>query len=137
MIQTQEQTYQERFDMYMLIEKEQLVKMLIECNKHLGTKIKALYIAEDLFPESYKFLENNFTYNHETQCFKSKRKQLGGSTGDDRSLFIDNTGRSCLIYWVNNRGQEDTIFDGKELKTEKEFNQVFELLEINKILKWI
>ena len=48
MIQIQEQTYQERFDMYMLIEKEQLVKMLIECNKHLGTKMKALYIAEDL-----------------------------------------------------------------------------------------
>ena len=48
MIQTQEQIYQQRFDMYMSIDKEKLVKMLIECNKHLGTKMKAVYIAEDL-----------------------------------------------------------------------------------------
>ena len=35
MIQIVEMTYQEKYDMYMKLEKESLVKMLIECNKHL------------------------------------------------------------------------------------------------------
>ena len=92
---------------------------------------------EEEFLKDFEFLSPWFIYNSKSQCFKSRRKQLGCSTGDDRSLYIDNTAGSCLIYWVNSRGQEDTIFDGKELKTENEFNQVFELLEIPKLLKWI
>ena len=41
-----------------------------------------------------------------------------------------------MIWWRDNTGFETTIFDGKELKTEEEFNQVFELLGIKEILKW-
>ena len=91
---------------------------------------------EEEFLKYFEFLSAHFIYNPKTFCFKSRRKQNGGSVGDDRNLYIDNTGGSCLIYWINNRGQEDTIFDGKELKTEEEFNQVFELLGIKEILKW-
>ena len=35
MIKRTEMTYQEEYDMYMSVEKETLVKMLIEANKHL------------------------------------------------------------------------------------------------------
>ena len=47
MIQIQEQTYQQQFDMYMGVEKEELVKMLIECNKHLDRLTKCDYYIAD------------------------------------------------------------------------------------------
>ena len=38
---------------------------------------------------------------------------------------------------VKNKNSEQSKKETEELKTEEEFNQVFELLEVNKILKWI
>ena len=46
-----EQTYQEKFDMYMAAEKEELVKMLIECNNHL--KVGARIEQTTPFPQKY------------------------------------------------------------------------------------
>ena len=34
-MQIKEMTYQEKYDMYMKLDKKQIVKMLIECNEHL------------------------------------------------------------------------------------------------------
>ena len=73
---------------------------------------------EEDFLEDFESLSSWFIYN------------LGASIGDDRSLYIDNNVDGCLIYSMNNRGQKDIVYDGKELKTENEFNQVFKLLEI-------
>lgn len=134
MIQTQEQTYQQRFDMYMGIEKEKLVEMLIECNRHLGTKMKLVYTTP--IPEIFSFLRKNFTYDNENEVFQSKKRRLCAGTGDDSSLFIASNSSGTTIWWKENRGFETTIFDGKELKTEEEFNQIFELLGIKTLLKW-
>ena len=68
--------------------------------------------------------------------FSQKKRRLGAGTGDDSSLFVASDSSGTVIWWRSNRGEEDTIFDGKELKTEEEFNQVFELLGIKEILKW-
>lgn len=87
-------------------------------------------------PEIFSFLRKNFTYDNENEVFQSKKRRLGAGTGDDSSLFISSDSGGTLIWWRSNRGEEDTIFDGKELKTEKEFNQIFELLDIKTILKW-
>jgi len=38
MIQEMEMTYQEKYDLYMSLEKESLVKMLIEANRHLSSR---------------------------------------------------------------------------------------------------
>jgi hypothetical protein len=83
-------------------------------------------------PEELSFLRKNFTYDNEEEVFKSKKKRLGAATGDDSSLFIASNKSGTMIWWKDNRGFETTIFDGKKLKTEEEFNQVFELLEISK-----
>ena len=48
MIQTKEQTYQQQFDMYMGVEKEELVKMLIECNKHLQSRIPIVKLPKNI-----------------------------------------------------------------------------------------
>ena len=72
----------------------------------------------------------------ENEVFQSKKRRLGVGTGDDSSLFIASNSSGTTIWWKENRGFETTIFDGKELKTEEEFNQVFELLGIKEILKW-
>ena len=87
-------------------------------------------------PEIFSFLRKNFTYDNENQVFQSKKRRLGAGTGDDSSLFIASCGFGTTIWWRDNTGFETTIFDGKELKTEEEFNQVFELLGIKEILKW-
>jgi len=93
-------------------------------------------IREKIIPEIFSFLRKNFTYDNENEVFQSKKRRLGAGTGDDSSLFIASASSGTLIWWRENRGFESTIFDGKELKTEEEFNQVFELLEIKEILKW-
>lgn len=87
-------------------------------------------------PEIFTFLRKNFTYDNENEVFQSKKRKLGVGSGDDSSLFIASNGSGTTVWWKENRGFETTIFDGKELKTEEEFNQVFELLEIPKLLKW-
>lgn len=87
-------------------------------------------------PEIFSFLRKNFTYDNENEVFQSKKRRLGAGTGDDSSLFIASNSSGTLIWWRSNRGEEDTIFDGKEIKTEEEFNQVFELLGIKEVLKW-
>ena len=130
-----EQTYQEKFDMYMASEKEELVKMLIECNKHL--KVGARIEYDIPFPQKYTFLEDRFVLDSEEEVFKSKSKWRGLGAGDDKTLYIYTDEFCTNIWWKENRGYETTIFDGKELKTEEEFNQVFELLGIKEILKWI
>ena len=87
-------------------------------------------------PEIFGFLRKNFTYDNEDEVFQSKKRRLGASVADDSSLFISSCGFGTTIWWRNKRGQEDTIFDGKELKTEEEFNQIFEFLGIKEILRW-
>lgn len=87
-------------------------------------------------PEIFSFLRKNFTYDSKNEIFQSKKRRLGAGTGCDSSLFISSDSGGTLIWWRSNRGEEDTIFDGKELKTEEEFNQIFELLGIKEILKW-
>lgn len=89
-----------------------------------------------LYPPQYKFLEDKFTYDSKDRAFKSKRKRLGAGNGDDLSLFLSVDSGGTLIWWKENRGSEDVIFDGRELKTEEEFNQVFELLGLKTLLKW-
>ena len=82
-------------------------------------------------------LENNFFYDLENEVYISKKKRTGVSSGDVSHLYIATNKSGTMIWWRENRGFESTIFDGKELKTEEEFNQVFELLGIKEILKWI
>lgn len=88
-------------------------------------------------PEIFSFLRKNFTYDNENEVFQSKKRRLSVGTGDDSSLFIASNSSGTTIWWKENRGFETTIFDGKELKTEEEFNQIFELLGIKTLLKWI
>jgi hypothetical protein len=62
--------------------------------------------------------------------YKSRNKWLGAGTGDDKSLYVDITGGDTLIYWVENRGFETTIFEGREIKSVEEFEQLFNFLDI-------
>ena len=82
------------------------------------------------FPEAFSFLREKFTYDSEEETFQSKKKRLGAGSGDDARLVIMSDNISTTIWWKYNNGFEQTIFDGKGLKTEEEFNKVFELLEI-------
>lgn len=81
------------------------------------------------------YLKTNFTTVYEG-LYKSRKKWLGAGTGDDRSLYIDITGGTTLIYWVENRGFEITIFEGREIKSTEEFKQLFDFLDIKLYLKW-
>lgn len=74
------------------------------------------------------FLKENFNYVPRKGIYESKKKTLGLSTGDDKNLMIDLSDRSTLIWWRENRGTEDIIFEGRKLKTEEEFKQVFDFL---------
>jgi len=50
MLQVVKETYQEKFDRMMKIDKAELVRMLIECNRQLdeiGKMIPPYYICED------------------------------------------------------------------------------------------
>jgi len=85
-------------------------------------------------PEIFSFLRKYFTYDNENEVFQSKKRRISAGTVDDSSLFIASDSQGTVIWWRSNLGEEDTIFDGKELKTEEEFNQVFELLNISKWL---
>lgn len=74
------------------------------------------------------FLKENFNYVPRKGIYESKNKTLGLSTGDDKNLIIDLSDRSTLIWWRENRGTEDIIFEGRKLRTEEEFKQVFDFL---------
>lgn len=89
------------------------------------------------FPQKYSFLEDRFVWDSEEEVFKSKNKWRGLGSGDDKTLYIYSDEFCTNVWWKENRGFETTIFDGKELKTEEEFNQLFEFLGIKEILKWI
>ena len=80
-----------------------------------------------------EFLLDRFEYQG---YYKSKKKRRGASTGDDATLYISVDGTGTLVWWRENRGFETTIFDGKELKTEEEFEQLFDWLEIKRYLRW-
>lgn len=80
-------------------------------------------------------LKTNFTTVYEG-LYKSRKKWLGAGTGDDKSLYIDITGGDTLMYWVENRGSEITIFEGREIKSVEEFEQLFDFLDIKLYLKW-
>lgn len=85
-------------------------------------------------PEIFSFLRKSFTYDSEEEVFQSKKQKIGAGSGNDSSLFIASSNSGTVIWWKNNIREEGIIFDGKELKTEEEFNKVFQLLDI---LKWI
>lgn len=85
--------------------------------------------------ESNYYLLDRFHWNKEEEEFFSKKKWIGAGTGDDSTLRMYATRTGTIIYWRDNRGLEQTIFDGRQL-CQKEMEQVFELLEINKYLKW-
>lgn len=82
-----------------------------------------------------RYLKNKFTIVYDG-LYKSKTKWLGAGTGDDKSLYIDNTGDNTLIYWVENRGFEETIFDGRLVETIEDFEKLFDFLGIKLYLKW-
>lgn len=83
----------------------------------------------------YYYLLDRFTWDKEEEEFISKKKWLGAGTGDDSTLRIYNTETGTIIYWRQNRGFEQTIFDGRNL-SEEEMEKIFELLEIKIYLKW-
>lgn len=85
--------------------------------------------------ESRYYLLDRFYWEKEEEEFFSKKKWMGAGNGDDSILRMYATKTGTIIYWRDNRGLEQTIFDGRSLN-EKEMEQVFELLEINKYLKW-
>ena len=82
-----------------------------------------------------EYLKTNFTTVYEG-LYKSRKKWLGAGTGDDKALYIDITGGDTLIYWVENRGCEITVFEGREIKSVEEFEQLFDFLDIKLYLKW-
>jgi hypothetical protein len=85
--------------------------------------------------DSHYYLLNRFNWDKEEGEFISKDKWLGAGTGDDSALHIYISNVGTIIYWRQNRGFEQTIFDGKSL-SEEEMENVFELLEIKTYLKW-
>lgn len=84
----------------------------------------------------YYYLLDRFTWDKEAEEFISKKKWIGAGTGDDSVLRIYTTDTGTIIYWRQNRGFEQTIFDGRQLNQE-EMEQMFEFLEIKTYLKWI
>lgn len=84
--------------------------------------------------ESYYYLLDRFRWDKTEEEFVSKAKWIGAGTGDDSTLRVC-LQRGTIIYWRQNRGFEQTIFDGKSL-SEEEMEKVFELLEIKIYLKW-
>lgn len=77
------------------------------------------------------YLSEWFDFYPEDEIYKSKRKQLGVSAGDDKTLYILIQEGFTIIYWKYNRGGEETIFDGAQIKTPKVMKKVFKLLGIN------
>lgn len=80
-----------------------------------------------------KYMNVDFTKVYDG-LYNSRNKWLGAGTGDDKSLYVDITGRDTLIYWVENRGFEMTIFEGRELKSIEEFELLFDFLDIKKFI---
>ena len=85
--------------------------------------------------EKYYYLLDRFTWDKEAEEFVSKSKWIGAGTGDDATLRVYVSETGTLIYWRQNRGFEQTIFDGRNL-SEEDMEKVFELLEIKTYLKW-
>lgn len=84
--------------------------------------------------EKYYYLLDRFTWDKREEEFVSKKKWLGAGTGDDSTLRIC-IERGTVIYWRQNCGIEQTLFDGRNL-SEEEMEKIFELLEIKIYLKW-
>lgn len=78
------------------------------------------------------FLSTNFELT-EDGAYKSKKKRRGVSSGDDKNLYIYFTNKSTTIWWKENRGFEETIFDGRKLNTE-ELKNVLDYLDLKDVL---
>jgi hypothetical protein len=84
----------------------------------------------------YNFLNDRFVWNRTNEVYMSKQKWLGAGTGDDRTLCIDVSGTYTNIWWLENRGYETTIYEGRHMKSEEEYEQLFDFLEIKTYLNW-
>lgn len=84
--------------------------------------------------KEYGFLLDRF-HLYEEGIYRSNDTWIVGDLGSDSKLYIA-VGNGTNIWWRANRGLETTIFEGRSLKTEEEFNTVFELLDIKTFLKW-
>lgn len=84
-------------------------------------------------------LEEHFYKDIRDSIYRSRKKWLGVSTGDDKTLIIEQNilRHTMTIYWKDNRGFETTIFEGIILEEDKELRTLLNWLEIDKFLKWI
>jgi len=83
------------------------------------------------------FLKENFTIDSEdSNLYKSNKKLLGVSSGDDKTLYIsiNNINNDVYIWWRENSGFEQTIFDGV-IENDKDFMNLIKMLCIKKLLK--
>lgn len=83
----------------------------------------------------YIYLLDRFNYNIEDEVYSSKKKWLGAGTGDDKTLYVYSCRGTTAMWWKQNRGDENIVFDGREL-TEEEMENMFKLIEADKFLKW-
>ncbi len=66
---------------------------------------------EEEFLKDFEFLSTHFIYNPKTFCFKSRRKQIGGSVGDDRGnllLLVETyTSKFFILNYTNELGFDE------------------------------
>lgn len=72
--------------------------------------------------ESLDFTEKN-------DVFVSNKTYLGIGTGDDKKLIIEIFENDIEIYWLENRGVQYTIFEGK-IKNKSELKVLLKMLNI-------
>ena len=72
--------------------------------------------------------------NVEDTLWKSNRKHLGVSTGDDRNLMVIREPDYTCVYWKANNGLETTIFEG--YVKDENLDTLFEWLEIESYGLW-
>lgn len=85
--------------------------------------------------EIEEYLKQNFEQVEE-DTWKSNKKRIGVSTGDDSTLYVYTDKYSTDIWWRENRGFEKTIFNGKPVRTVNDIEKLFDLLNIETYLKW-
>jgi hypothetical protein len=85
--------------------------------------------------ESHYYLLDRFTWNKEDKEFQSKNTWKDTPLDEEHRLIIYTSQVGTIIYWRDMQGFEQTLFDGRAL-SQDEMENMFELIEINKYLKW-
>jgi len=70
----------------------------------------------------------------EENIWKSRKKKLGVGTGDDSRLVVLFDEGFTWIWWEENRGTCQTIFDGK-ITEENDLLKLFEMLGVREWLE--